>query len=323
MNVLQISVVIPTYKRPHLLRRCLAALATQSLPSNHFEVLVISDGPDAETRKTVNELAHSNPSFAPLQLPHRKGPAAARNLGWQSASSDLIAFTDDDTVPDKDWLQQILKAYNGEEAIAYSGCVIVPQSPSPTDYEKNTAGLETADFVTANCCCTKAALQKAGGFDERFSMAWREDSDLHFRLLLNRIPVEKLPQAVVVHPVRKAAWGVSLKEQKKGLFDALLYKKYPQLYRTKIRSSPPWNYYGMAAAVVLALAALLLHQRGSFLVAFIIWFLLLLQFVYKRLQQTSKAFPHVAEMILTSACIPFLSLYWHWYGAWRYNVFYL
>lgn len=322
MNRIQISVVVPTFKRPLLLRRCLRALTQQIVSRPFVEVIVVSDGPDVETRAIVNEFAQQNAAFIHLQLPYKKGPAAARNLGWQSASADLIAFTDDDTLPDKDWLQQIVNAYKGEKEIAYSGRVVVPQSPSPTDYEKNTAGLETADFVTANCCCTKAALQKAAGFDERFSMAWREDSDLHFKLLLNNVPVIKLPQAVVLHPVRKAAWGVSLKEQKKGLFDALLYKKYPQLYRNKIQASPAWNYYAIVVAAALSALALMLHQRWSFGVAFIVWLLLLMQFIHKRLRQTSKAFNHVAEMIVTSAFIPFLSLYWHWYGAWRYKVFY-
>ena len=321
--MIKISVVIPTYRRPYLLRRCLQALDEQELSKEAYEVIVVSDGPDGETKSVVTEFMGQSATFIHLQLLQKGGPAAARNLGWQSASAPLIAFTDDDTLPGKDWLQQILNVYRGEKELAYSGRVVVPQSASPTDYEKNTAGLETADFVTANCCCTKSALQKVGGFDERFSMAWREDSDLHFKLLLNNIPVIKLPRAVVVHPVRKAAWGISLKEQKKGLFDALLYKKYPQFYRTNIQTSPSWNYYITLSVVALCVLALLRHQPWLFRIAFITWFLLLMQFSYKRLKQTSKTFGHIAEMVITSAVIPFLSLYWHWYGAWRYKVFYL
>jgi hypothetical protein len=46
-------------------------------------------------------------------------------------------------------------------------------------------------------------------------MAWREDSDLHFKLILNNIPVIMLKDAVVVPPIRKAKWGISTKEEKK------------------------------------------------------------------------------------------------------------
>src|SRR5690606_228568 len=109
-----------------------------------------------------------------------------------------------------------------------------------------------ADFVTANCACTRAALERVHGFDEAFTMAWREDSDLEFRFINQRVPIRFVQQAVVTHPVRKASWGVSLKEQKKSMFNALLYKKYPSLYREKIMKRPLWNYYAMAGLFVLA-----------------------------------------------------------------------
>ena len=88
-------------------------------------------------------------------------------------------------------------------------------------------------------------------------MAWREDSDLEFRLLQQGIPIWRLQNALVIHPVRKASWGVSLKEQKKGMFNALLYKKYPGLYRKKIQPRPGW----LKAAEYPA--ALALDKSGS------------------------------------------------------------
>jgi GT2 family glycosyltransferase len=211
----------------------------------------------------------------------------------------------------------------GEKEVAYSGRIKVPISNDPTDYEKNTAGLETAEFVTANCCCTKAALEKTGGFDERFSMAWREDSDLEFKLLLNNIPIIHVPEALVVHPVRKAPWGISLKEQKKGMFNALLYKKYPELYRRKIQANPLWNYYIMVGTAILLMTGIVIKSQWISLVAFSIWSTLFLGFVIKRLRQTSKRIDHIAEMIITSLFIPFVSVYWQLYGAWRYRVFFL
>ena len=83
---------------------------------------------------------------------------------------------------------------------------------------------------------------RAGGFDERFSAAWREDSDLHFRLLHQGGRIVWAPAALVVHPW-PARWGVSLKQQRKSQFNALLYKKHPRLYRQRIRPWPPWEYY--------------------------------------------------------------------------------
>jgi GT2 family glycosyltransferase len=106
---------------------------------------------------------------------------AARNAGRKSPRGQVIALTDDDTIPEPDWLESALPAMsNGLEAA--SGRVVVPLPRNPTDNELDAAGLATADFVTANCFVRRSALEDVGGFDEAFCAAWREDSDLHFSL---------------------------------------------------------------------------------------------------------------------------------------------
>jgi glycosyltransferase involved in cell wall biosynthesis len=322
MKSMKISVIIPTFRRPHLLQNCLSSLVKQSFPKTDFEVIVVSDGPDETANNIVSTFSFMNEHFVYLQMPQKKGPAAARNFGWRRANGVLIAFTDDDTLSDTDWLKNLWKAYKGEKEIAYAGKIKVPLPHPPTDYEKNTAGLETAAFVTANCCCSKAALQTVDGFDERFSMAWREDSDLEFKLLLHKIPIVRVVDALVVHPVRQAPWGISLKEQKKGMFNALLFKKHPGLYRQKIQPGPPWNYYVMVGSFLLLLIGIALKMQWLSLIACGCWLILLVSFIGKRLKHTSKNFMHVMEMIITSVCIPFISVYWQLYGAWRYRVFF-
>ena len=321
--MIRISVVVPTFHRPQLLSRCLLALERQDFPHNDYEVLVISDGPDEMSKLLIPDFVTGDRRFIFLQTPSRKGPAAARNLGWKTANGQLVAFTDDDTLPDKHWLSAIMETYNGEEEVAYSGRVKVPLPERPTDYEKNTAGLEMAEFVTANCCCSKAALEKVKGFDERFAMAWREDSDLHFKLLQAGIPVVYLPDALVVHPVRQAPWGVSIKEQKKGMFNALLYKKYPRLYRQKIQPVPPLNYYVMIISLVLFVIAIVAKVQWLALVSVLCWLILFTSFTVNRLRHTSKSVDHVTEMLVTSACIPFISVYWQLYGAMKYRVLFI
>jgi glycosyltransferase involved in cell wall biosynthesis len=320
--MIKISVVIPTYQRPDLLCRCLLALEKQSFPKESFEVIIVSDGPDELTKNAAAPF-RVHKQFQLLQMPEKKGPAAARNFGWKNSLGILLAFTDDDTIPDAEWLNNIWKAYRGEKEIAYTGRIKVPLSNPPTDYEKNTAGLETAEFVTANCCCTRTALEKTGGFDERFSMAWREDSDLEFQLMLHQVPIVHLAEALVVHPVRKAPWGVSIKEQKKGMFNALLYKKYPDLYRKKIQPSPLWSYYAVVLSAFICMVTIFTSYRNVAAACFFVWLLLTVFFIHKRLKHTSKKPTHVAEMIVTSVCIPFISVYWQLYGAWRYRVFFL
>jgi GT2 family glycosyltransferase len=322
---LQVSVVVPTYRRPDLLARCLAALAAQRLDRAWFEVLVADDADREATRRQVEEFA-ANSGLLLRYLPVRgaHGPAAARNVGWRAARAPLIAFTDDDTVPDPDWLAAGSRAFaEDSELAAATGQLAVPLPPAPTDYEKNEAGLERAEFVTANCFCRRDVLEKVGGFDERFTSAWREDSDLHFRLLVLGVRLRKVPQAVVVHPVRPAPWGISLWMQRKSLFDALLYKKHPALYRWRIRSSPPLDYYGILLALLVAVVAAFIGAVGLLLAAVVVWTGLTGRFLHRRLRGTSHAPAHVVEMVCTSILIPFLSVFWRLYGAVKFRVWFL
>ena len=321
----KVSVVIPTFRRPHLLKNCITALAAQDFEKDDFEIIVVTDGPDIPTRSMLNDLPLILPFVQFISLPEKKGPAAARNAGWRAANGELIAFTDDDCLPALNWVSRLWDEYilNWKpEYIAFAGKVQVPVSEEPTDHEINTAGLQDADFVTANCACTKAALELIGGFDERFTVAWREDSDLEFRLLENNIDIKRKIEAVVVHPVRKAEWGVSIKEQKKTMFNALLYKKFPQLFRKKIQPSPSWNYYAIIAGFVLLMAGLILQTKFLVLTGAMVYLGFTIAFIISRLVRTSRSYKHVMEMIATSLVIPFVSVYWTVYGALKYRVLY-
>lgn len=244
-------------------------------------------------------------------------------MGWLSARSPLIAFTDDDCIPQNGWLSAFLEAYQNDAETAFTGYTHVPLPADPTDHALNTAGLESAEFITANCVCTKSALVKIGGFDERFKLAWREDSDLEFKLLIMNISIVKLPKARIIHPVRNAPWGISIKEQKKGIYDALLFKKYPELYRKRIQQHPLWNYYLMNSLLIILLISLLLHNKLLITSCVLLISILYSSFIYKRLKNSSKSLPHVVEMLYTSILIPTISVYWRFYGAIKYRVFFI
>jgi GT2 family glycosyltransferase len=322
---LRVSVVVPTFRRPKLLERCLRALEEQTLAFDEYEVLVADDAASEETRLQVQQLAASiNRLIRYLPVSGSHGPAAARNVGWRAARAPLVAFTDDDTIPDPAWLLAGVEILERQPALAaVTGQIVVPLPQPPTDYQRNEAGLEQAEFVTANCFCRREVLNELGGFDERFTAAWREDSDLHFRLLEGGHHVMKVPEAVVVHPVRPARWGVSLRMQRKSLFDALLYKKHPALYRRHIRRSPPLDYYGMVVSFLAALAAAFAGAALAFVVVLTAWAVLLARFLSRRLRGNSRAPAHVAEMVFTSLFIPFLSVFWRLYGAARFRVLFM
>ena len=127
-----VSVVVPTYRRPEMLERCLKALLAQRFPADAFEIVVADDGPDEATRRTVRELALRTggaPEIRYVPVTGSQGPAGARNRGWEAADSPVIAFTDDDTLPQPGWLVegfQVILA--SPRHLAATGRVVMPRA---------------------------------------------------------------------------------------------------------------------------------------------------------------------------------------------------
>lgn len=321
-----LSVVVPTYRRPDLMRRCLCALLQQRLPPGHYEIIVVHDGPDEHFGKRFDDIAKSSPvSVRMFCLPANRGPAAARNFGWRRARGWLIAFTDDDCIPATDWLLEMQAAYDGvsltgtRRMAAFSGVTRVPIPKTPTDYELNISRLEQAPFITANCAITKSALRMVNGFDEDFKTAWREDSDMQFRLTYHHIPIVKT-RAVVVHPVRKVPWGACLRDEKKGMYDALLYKKHPQKFEAEVGGKGILRqYYLTLAAAGVAATGIVLKWPAITYLGASVWLFSWGWLLRKRLVRTSRAPRHVIEMAATSPFLPILSVFWRWYGIIKFR----
>lgn len=321
-----VSVIVPTFKRPVLLARCLEALIAQDFAAKDYEVIIVDDAASEQTRCQVEQFAkrvemggHTIRYFA---VTESHGPAAARNIGLYAAYGKIIAFTDDDCIPSPGWIKAGIQAMTND-VVAIAGRIIVPLPPAPTDYEFNAAHLAHSEFVTANCFVRRDALIKIGGFDERFTAAWREDSDLLFTLHEFGARCISTQDAFVIHPVRPARWGISIFQQRKSTFNALLYKKHPVLYRQKIQATPPWHYYAIICALLVIIIGVICESWLLACIALGIWIHLTCRFCLVRLQNTSHTPSHVFEMIITSCVIPLLAIFWRLCGAIKFRVFFL
>ena len=309
--MIRCSVVIPTYRGPELLARVLAALARQTIAADEFEIIICDDAGSDETLAQVEQWGsqHATPIRCIRSETPRQGPAAMRNAGWRAARGPIVAFTDDDPIPDTDWLRQGLVALEDDSADAAAGRVIVPVPEDSTDHERDAARLESAGFVTANCFCRRAVLVCLGGFDPRFRAAWREDSDLFFNLIKKGFDVVNAMDAIVVRPVRPESWGVSLRAEQKHVFDALLYKKHPTLYAQCIRPDRPYLYYAILAALAVGIAGTFTDSPGQTVAGIVAWLSLTVVLIVRRLRATRHSFDHVTEVVVTSLVIPVLSVY--------------
>src|SRR4051794_39301109 len=102
-----ISVVVPTRDRSERLDALLQSLSAQTLPPGDFEAIVVDDGSRDGTPQMLAEAAERHPYRLTIVSGEGRGPAAARNLGWQAAAGDIVAFTDDDCEAGPGWLEAI------------------------------------------------------------------------------------------------------------------------------------------------------------------------------------------------------------------------
>jgi cellulose synthase/poly-beta-1,6-N-acetylglucosamine synthase-like glycosyltransferase len=116
--MIKMTVLVPTYRRPQDLKRCLTALQKQIRPAN--EVLVTVRDIDAET---WTFLATFDPQSLPIKVLTITVPGvvAAINLGFESAIGDIISITDDDAAPHPDWLELIHHHFHSDDRIGGVG----------------------------------------------------------------------------------------------------------------------------------------------------------------------------------------------------------
>ncbi len=156
--------VVPTRDRPEALAICLQQLApgAQSLDAARYEVIVTDDG----TSDTTRALLTSRFAWARYVAGPRRGPAANRNAGARAASGEWIAFTDDDTYPDRDWLRSLVAAMDGVDAVeGRTTCrdgVRSPREHAPV----NDSG---SRWWSCNLAMRRSAFDALGGFDARLS----------------------------------------------------------------------------------------------------------------------------------------------------------
>ena len=105
-----ISVIVPTHNRRKDLEICLGSLFKQDYPYDRYEIIVVNDGSKDDTEAFVIALQKLHNNLVYLKQENR-GAAAARNRGAENASSNILAYIDDDCIADDHWLSEILRVF--------------------------------------------------------------------------------------------------------------------------------------------------------------------------------------------------------------------
>jgi len=214
------SVVIVSRGRPDLLRRCLVGLDQQDHPE--FEIVVVADaagiaaveGMDFGDRVKTIYFDEANIS-------------SARNVGIGAATAPVVAFIDDDAVPEHDWLRRLTAPITQGRADAAGGFVIGRNGISyqwrarevfadTTSKEITVDPIEVSILTGDKGRCIKTEgtnmafnrdlLIEMGGFDPGYRY-YLDETDLNMRLAERRVRTAVVPLAQVHH-------GFALNEQR-------------------------------------------------------------------------------------------------------------
>ena len=129
----RISVIVCTYNRCKSLLDTLRALAVQAFPTNDWELLIVDNNSKDDTANTVETFRTDNPHLHCRYLfQPRQGLSHARNLGIAEAHGELLLFTDDDVLPEADWIQQFYETMDRAGCDACGGYIApIWENPPP------------------------------------------------------------------------------------------------------------------------------------------------------------------------------------------------
>jgi len=234
MNIIEISVVIPTYNRPLLLVDALDSILNQSKQPN--EVIVIDDYRiNFEEQKNYfnNHYYDKLNSFSYISNKGKNGVSSARNLGAKIAKGNVLAFLDDDDFWHEDYLHKIEKyLLQGFDIVCSSFIEIkknveIFEKIAPTKLKTNDFFFKNPGFRGSNIAIKTKIFEKVGGFDENLKS--RNDLDLGIRLsLIEDLKYYGLKERLVYWR-NHSGYRLSRKTNNKKESVMMFYNKYKDL----------------------------------------------------------------------------------------------
>jgi glycosyltransferase involved in cell wall biosynthesis len=246
---MQISIIITTYNRADKLDKCLKAYNKQTLPRSKYELIVVDDGSNDNTKSLVKK-------YKSVRYIYQKnaGQGIARNNGINKANGEVILFGQDDIIPSNDFVEQHLKFHmrNPEINIAVLGFTAWHPSLKVNQYMqwmtngssvfgmfgghqfayeklKNKSEADYNFFYTSNISLKRELLEKYP-FDPSFSGYGWEDIELGYRLYKKvGLKIKYNPSAVAYHDHEMNEEDMRKRMKCIGKAAWIFHKKYPEL----------------------------------------------------------------------------------------------
>ncbi|QCR22604.1 glycosyltransferase family 2 protein [Pontibacter sp. SGAir0037] len=271
-----ISVVIPTRHRNDYLAQCLDCLHpdVQSLKSDNYEVIVSDDGSLTTSESMIKE---KYPWVRWVAGP-RKGPAANRNNGVQHIRAPWIAFTDDDCLPNSNWIEAYVKAIKTNPSHNVFEGKTMPDREQQRFNEVSPRNEKGGYLWSCNLAVRANYYKEIGGYCEDFHFEL-EDIEFRTRVIKDGQELIFVPEASACHP-----WRLVNYHYKVGIDSVLtLLKRHPDHRKyysltTRLKILIPqsiniipyafkYKFRGLNYAII----DLLYEIKSAFLIQFMLW----------------------------------------------------
>jgi O-antigen biosynthesis protein len=266
----RVSVVVCAYNAERTMKACLASLEHLNYPD--YEVIVVNDG----SKDRTLEIAERFPYCRIISQPNM-GLSAARNVGAEAATGEIVAYTDSDCVADADWLAYLVAKMESADLVACGGPNFPPPEGSlvPAAVAVSPGGPthvllsdEVAEHIAGcNMAFRRDVLKRLGGFDPVYRAAG-DDIDICWRLQDAGYAIGFSPAAVVWHFRRNTVQAYLNQQRGYGKAEALVYSKHP--FRFNLFGQAKWlgRIYGdLSTALLLSRRPLIysgVFGRGLF-----------------------------------------------------------
>jgi GT2 family glycosyltransferase len=209
----KISVYIPTLNSEKYIESCIKSLLNQTyLPD---EIAIVDSGSKDRTLEIVSKYP------VKIIIAEDRGLAAARNIAIKEAKNDLIASIDSDCVASPNWLENLMKAFDGERIAGVGGKLVEINDRKIADFWRSIhmrqhwgrRGLINPEFLFgSNSLYNKKAIESVGFFNEKYKTNY-EDVDISIRLKNMGYTLKYEPSSIVKHlrrddvrSVLRASW---------------------------------------------------------------------------------------------------------------------
>jgi GT2 family glycosyltransferase len=260
---MDLSIVIPCRNGADVIGEQLAALSRQAW-HRPWEIIVADNGSTDGTAAVVEEHKKNLPQLRWVDASGRRGAAHARNAGVAAARGRAIAFCDADDQVGSGWLAAMGDALDRHRFVAARVDLTKLNPPPLVHGIKNPqeSGLQRIDYPPylphaggSTLGVIRAAHEAVGGFDE--AVQYVEDADYCFRLQLNGVNLEFVPEALVHYRFKDRNSALFNQARRWGERNVMLYKHY----RGTARIENPWRRHLSRWYALMRQAPSLLEER--------------------------------------------------------------